>query len=381
MHKKKNTRERHATMMKGFLIFIAFFAITCISMSIGTTESNFSNQEQTSGNLYGAWTSIPWTQTTQSDFEAGVQVNSNTSASPGDVYLDHQILPSFLYAMTGEDTDYFYKYHVAKDSWTSLEKTPAGVKSGGALAFDNSHSIYALGGGGTPYFWRYDISSNSWTKLSETPDKVNEGGALTYVGGKINAVYALGGGGTPYFWRYDVSSDRWTTMSETPDKVSEGGTLACDGSTYVYALPGLSNIFWRYTIESDTWSDKEVSDLPEIKVGWGGSLVYVPPSLGPYYNSGTLVSQVKDTGETGARWDALEWDEGLAGGTDITFDVRASDTAFLKDNATLSWTSVGGTSPVYTGLPRGRYFQWRATLTTADTTATPTLNEVRAYYT
>ena len=93
-----------------------------------------------------------------------------------------------------------------------------------------------------------------------------------------------------------------------------------------------------------------------------------------------IASQVLDTGVTGARWDALFWDETLQSNTDITFEVRASDASFAKDAATPSWTSVGGTSPVPSGLPSGRYMQWRATLTTSDTSKTPTLPEVRAYY-
>jgi hypothetical protein len=455
-------------------MFFTLVVITCISFSVGTTESKFSDQEQTSGNSYGAWTSLSWIQTTQSDFEAGVRVNSNTSANPDNVCLDREILPAVLFAMTGDGTDYFYTYDIGSDSWTVRSSVPDMVSEGGALVYDGGNSIYAMRGGWSADFWRYDISSNRWNTLSGTPDKVHEGGALTYVGGKINAVYALGGGGsasfwrydissdswntlketsekvnaggalaytgedsiyamsggeTPNFWRYDISSDIWNTMSEMPDKVRGGGALtyaggsinsvyafpgggstnflvyniakdywstqpsptpdgqnngaalAYDGSFSIYALQGLSHVFWRYTIADDTWSDEAVSDLPKISVGWGGSLVYVPSSLDLYYNSGTLASQVKDTGETGSRWDALEWDEGVFGGTDITFDVRASDTPFLMNNTTLSWTSVGGTSPVYAGLPRGRYFQWRASLTTADTTITPTLNEVRAYYT
>ena len=66
---------------------------------------------------------------------------------------------------------------------------------------------------------------------------------------------------------------------------------------------------------------------------------------------------------------------------DITFEVRASDTAFRKDDATPSWTAVGGTSPVLAGLPSGRYMQWRATLTSSDFQKAPTLFEVTiAYY-
>ncbi len=100
-----------------------------------------------------------------------------------------------------------------------------------------------------------------------------------------------------------------------------------------------------------------------------------------YYSSGTIASQVLDTTVTGSEWPELSWDVTLPSGTSITLEVRASDTAFLKTDATLSWTSVGVTSPVTTGLPAGRYKQWRAILA-ADVpkTSTPTLQEVRVYY-
>jgi len=99
-----------------------------------------------------------------------------------------------------------------------------------------------------------------------------------------------------------------------------------------------------------------------------------------YASPGTIASQVLDAGVAGARWDALCWDETLHTNTDITFEVRASDTLFAKDAATPSWTSVGGASPVTSGLPSGRYKQWRATVTTSDTSKTPTLHEVRVYH-
>jgi predicted ribosomally synthesized peptide with SipW-like signal peptide len=99
-----------------------------------------------------------------------------------------------------------------------------------------------------------------------------------------------------------------------------------------------------------------------------------------YAAAGTIASQVLDTGIAGAKWDALFWGETLPANTDITFEVRASDTAFTKDAATPSWTFVGGTSPVTSGLPSGRYLQWRATLTTSDTSKTPTLHEVTVDY-
>jgi hypothetical protein len=95
-----------------------------------------------------------------------------------------------------------------------------------------------------------------------------------------------------------------------------------------------------------------------------------------YVSTGTIASQVLNTGVAGARWDALFWDETLESDTGITFEVRASDTEFLKDAGSPSWIPVGETSPITSG----QYMQWQATLTTSDTSQTPTLHEVRVYY-
>ena len=101
---------------------------------------------------------------------------------------------------------------------------------------------------------------------------------------------------------------------------------------------------------------------------------------GKYVTSGTVASQVLDAGIPGAVWDGLFWDETLESNTDITFEVRASDTLFNAGDANPPWNDVGGTSPVVSGLPSGRYIQWRAVLATSDEFNTPTLSEVRLYY-
>ncbi len=103
-------------------------------------------------------------------------------------------------------------------------------------------------------------------------------------------------------------------------------------------------------------------------VNSGGALAFVASTT--YVTSATVASSVLDTGRAGSSWDALIWDETLpSSATDITFEVRASDTLFAKDadNATLAWIPVGGTAPIPWELPAGQYKQWRATLTTSDT--------------
>ncbi len=115
-----------------------------------------------------------------------------------------------------------------------------------------------------------------------------------------------------------------------------------------------------------------------VEVDWFRVRKYPPPSA--YISSGSIASQVLNTGADGARWDALFWDETLPSNTDITFKARANDIPFAKDAASPPWTPVGETSPVTSGLPSGRYMQWQATLTTSDPSQTPTLHEVRVYY-
>jgi len=91
-----------------------------------------------------------------------------------------------------------------------------------------------------------------------------------------------------------------------------------------------------------------------------------------YSSPGTIASSVNDTSEVNAGWDLLGWDETLPPGTDITFEVRASDAVFLKGDGTPAWQDASV-------LPTGRYQQWRATLT-SDSAETPILHEVWDLY-
>ena len=75
---------------------------------------------------------------------------------------------------------------------------------------------------------------------------------------------------------------------------------------------------------------------------------------GLYYAAGTIASDVWDTGTSGETWRTLSWAETLHANTDVSFEVRASDTLFTKDNNTIPWISAGSTSPVTSGLPSGR---------------------------
>ncbi len=179
--------------------------------------------------------------------------------------------------------------------------------------------------------------------------------------------------------RVDVSWDGGTSWSSRAVQ-----TLTGTETTYWYDVTGAPPGGWDATRLDDSNlrvrvdAYRQGTTAEEVRLDWlPVEVTYV--SAG-YTSWGTIASQVMDTGVAGATWDLLSWDETLPAGTDITFEVRASDTLFAAGDPMPAWTSVGGTSPVLSGLPTGRYKQWRATLTTSNSNYTPILHEVRVWY-
>jgi len=116
------------------------------------------------------------------------------------------------------------------------------------------------------------------------------------------------------------------------------------------------------------------------------------PNQYQYHPSGTIASWVSNsTLGSGTRWTWLNWSgENINPSipTNITFKVRASDwtdnECFANNSATPGWVPVGGGSQKEINLSQynilGRCFQWNATLTSGNDSATPQLDWVTATY-
>lgn len=157
------------------------------------------------------------------------------------------------------------------------------------------------------------------------------------------------------------------------------------GSKYTIIIKTEKN--GRYKVKSQSGSD--TYDNGSLYYSNDGGENWKSENFDLYFKTfvcssspGTIASQVYNTGQEDASWNQLSWNETLDNNTDITFEVRASDTEFTKDADTPSWTDLGtANSPISSGLPSGRYQQWRAALTTSDTSNTPTLHDVTITYT
>jgi hypothetical protein len=136
----------------------------------------------------------------------------------------------YLYAHKGKYSE-LWRYDTQTEAW--LDSMLPGIptfnprtnrvkraKDGSSAAWD-SCVLYAVKGGNTQDFWRFDAAGDSWTALDTIPTvgtsgrrvKVKEGADLATFGQGV--VYLLKGGRTCEFWRYALSLE---IVAPEPDR-------------------------------------------------------------------------------------------------------------------------------------------------------------------
>ena len=401
------------------LFLLVSLAVVLLVSSVGITGASLVDLENSTSNTLGAWTSTLWRQTTQADFNAGVLNNIDTSSSPGDVKLainESTSPPTLVGNWSGEtnfDTNGFnYTPGVGSNRLVLVLVTAESdsfpvaninqVRLGGqVLTAIGSADGVVVGSAGS---WHNLI----WFGyLNETGIGNMSGNALTITWDRTptNSPPIMVQAAT--YQNVDQTTPIAASASNTNTSASsiQAGNVSVgmdDRLVYVTvcAQPSDHTAPTGYTeqIEQDgpagshsnasVQRDATTASSENPTASWSGTnrlaiisaVLNAAPGGSSYSSPGTIASKVLDTGVAGAKWNALFWDETLQASTDITFGVRASDTSFTKDAATPVWLVINANSPVTSGLPSGRYKQWRAALTTSDTSKTLALHEVRVYY-
>jgi hypothetical protein len=277
---------------------------------------------------------------------------------------------------------------------------------GAAYGNDSDLSIYMGSGGGAGGASSYasgtygGAGGQGGGAILLDAETIDIAGTVSASGGGGEAGFGIssgdgGGGGGGSGGTILINGE---TVTITGTLTASGGDGGPRGPEYTYGGAGGGGGGGRIKVFYESLSDGTASysvaggsnggpssQAPAAQDGqagttYKGAISYV--SSLPYLSSGTLASQVLNTLTASSTWDELSWNEILPANTDITFEVRASNTPFAAGAGTPSWTDLSpADSPVTTGLPSGQYMQWRATLSTTDTSQTPVLQDVTITYT
>ena len=122
----------------------------------------------------------------------------------------------------------------------------------------------------------------------------------------------------------------------------------------------------------------------DLMVGASGTatLTAYENSSTTYNTTGTYTSAVIDTGSGNVGYTTLDYTIVTPASTTLTIDVRSGPTA----SPDVAWTDWADHSGISNGgdvstMGSGRYFQYRANMTTSDTSVTPLLTNITVNYT
>lgn len=254
------------------------------------------------------------TQTSSADFSSGTSSNVSTASdeiklSGRDGFWQQARLSTIpggsgygasfayvessnrLYAFRGQNTNSFYSYDIATDTWATLANTPATVFQGGEIVEGPNGFLYGFPGKGISTFWRYNISTNTWFSASDAPLTLSLGAAMVYDGSQY--IYVLRGNTDDAFMKYDTINDSWEIITNTnfgsptnqlDNNVSIGGDLAFDGNDTIYAIQGNTRTgFASYSLLTGQWT--VLTNVPIIPYD-GAQLAYDEGTESVYVTSG-----------------------------------------------------------------------------------------------
>ena len=273
---------------------------------------------------------------------------------PGTV-LGNQPSSGSIYAWVGGDTQLYYRYDIATDTW--IQNPPADspykVENGSDLCSDGKHQVYGFPATDTRYFQVYDTNADNWSQLTQTPAQVHDGGSL---------LCALGNG-TPKWGTWDIGAGGAITITFVVDVSPDTPEGTYDNTAYASAE--------NYHTVDDDGTQAQDTDTPSGQDPENDEDVTVSTargSIGDRVWNDTDADGVQDAGESGLSGVTVK----LYTGDSCSGSVVASTTTDSSGNYTFT-NLAAGTYSVEFVLPSGYVFTLRNAVSddTVDSDADP----------
>uniref|UniRef100_A0A7C3Z0C9 T9SS type A sorting domain-containing protein n=1 Tax=candidate division WOR-3 bacterium TaxID=2052148 RepID=A0A7C3Z0C9_UNCW3 len=194
-----------------------------------------------------------------------------------------------VYALKGHNTNEFWKWDLAKDSWISMPPLPDSskylkrrtkTKYGCALAYSpDLHRIYAFKGSRRQDFYYFDLTDSiptesSWVECCTIPKGASgkgpgKGASLVYEP-VSHQFFAIKGENTLEFWSYNPLTDVWEARPDFPGgpylkRLGYGSALAAKDGV-VYGVKGRNTQeFYGYLVADNIWRTLRDVGYPGFK--------------------------------------------------------------------------------------------------------------------
>lgn len=310
------------------------------------------------------------TDTTQSDFLAGVPANTDLTTSPGDVQLSKAT--GINQQNTNVTTSGFGFNNTA---WAGQTFTPS---ASGKLTRVDLDLFCASCTGTTPNL------TVSIRATAGTPP-VPTGADLPGINGPAASIATITGfnSGAGGYFTADFSANPIQVTAGTRYAVIVRAVAAPSAGTYAYVVSSANPYASGQRVTSANSGGTWVADV----TSGGRDLGFKVFIDSGFAASGTFASSTKDANPApGAvpTWGAISWTTTTPAGTNVKFQAGASNspvgpfTFVGPDGTAATFFSSGSSLSQFNGF---RYLQYKATLSTTDSTKTPQINDVTICFT
>jgi len=203
------------------------------------------------------------------------------------------------YTNAGANSNTFYIYDIASNSWTQGPVLPEARLAYGLAVWNGN--IYVIGGvnpglnAGTTTVFRFNIADSSWTLATAIPQQFDMGGSC-FLG---DTIYLVGGynRGAQQAWTQvlrgvidNANPDNitWTWITNLPYPNILNAAVALPGKLYMIGgfinAQTATNKVWEYDIATNTWTELSPYVVPIVRnhfacvrpqIGGVGARIYV----------------------------------------------------------------------------------------------------------